>query len=62
MRRMTDRDDPRTDDSDAQTRADALAEAVSGLGQTPEDQLDAVAEHNESLQERLPGPGSPDQG
>ncbi|MFJ3488610.1 hypothetical protein [Leifsonia aquatica] len=60
---MTDRDEFRTDDDDEDlTHAEALAEAVSGLGQTPEDQLEAVADRNDSLEERLPGSGSPDQG
>ncbi|WP_349862861.1 hypothetical protein [Leifsonia sp. WHRI 6310E] len=60
---MTDRDEFRADDDDEDlTRAEALAEAVSGLGQTPEDQLNAVAEHNDSLEERLPESGSPEQG
>ncbi|GAA1443212.1 hypothetical protein [Leifsonia poae] len=44
-----------SDEKDQKPDADALAEKVRELGTTDEDRLDAVAEHNESLQERLPG-------
>ncbi|MGN7800846.1 hypothetical protein [Leifsonia sp. 22587] len=47
---MTDR----TDDTAVPRDADDLAEAVSHLGNTDTDRLEAVAEHNESLEERLP--------
>lgn len=69
---MTDRDDTPEADTAQRTRADELADAVAGLGDTPEDQLATVAERNDSLQERLPdddlgdgegrAAGSPDQG
>ncbi|MFF2051460.1 hypothetical protein ACFVU2_07640 [Leifsonia sp. NPDC058194] len=56
-------------DDPTATSADALFDAVAGLGETPEDQLDTVAERNTSLEERLPGDDhsggasrSPDQG
>ncbi|WP_431220934.1 hypothetical protein [Leifsonia xyli] len=62
---MTDR----PDDSAAPRDADALNEAVSDLGNTDDDRLDAVREHNESLEERLPSSddlprthGAPEQG
>lgn len=49
--------------------ADELADAVSDLGETDTDRLDAVQEHNDSLEERLPSPadlprthGTPGQG
>ena len=47
---MTDRDErqPPRD-------ADELTERVAGLGETDDDRLQAVAEHNDSLEERLPG-------
>lgn len=48
---MTDRqDEPQHADD-----ADALTRQVADLGDTTEDRLDAVAEHNDSLAERLPG-------
>lgn len=62
---MTDRPDDNAEPRDA----DELTEAVSDLGKTDTDRLDAVREHNESLEERLPSPddlprthGSPGQG
>ncbi len=65
MRRMSDR----SDDTAGPRDADELTDAVSELGSTDEDRLDAVREHNESLQERLPTDddlprthGSPEQG
>lgn len=48
---MTDR----PDDTAAPRDADDLTEAVSELGETDTDRLEAVAQHNESLEERLPG-------
>lgn len=49
--------------------ADDLTAAVSDLGETDTDRLDAVQEHNESLEDRLPSPddlprthGTPAQG
>ncbi|MFP3464993.1 hypothetical protein [Leifsonia sp. SIMBA_070] len=47
---MTDRPDDTAEPRDA----DELTEAVDDLGDTADDRLDAVAEHNESLEERLP--------
>lgn len=54
---------------DGATPADTLADAVAGLGETAEDQLETVAERNASLADRLPDDdlsaargGSPDQG
>lgn len=47
---MTDR----PDDTPAPRDADELADAVSDLGTTDTDRLEAVQEHNESLEERLP--------
>ncbi|MDN4614960.1 hypothetical protein P5G50_10910 [Leifsonia sp. F6_8S_P_1B] len=44
-----------TDRHDEPRDADELTRQVAELGDTDEDRLDAVAEHNESLQERLPG-------
>jgi hypothetical protein len=35
--------------------ADALTDAVADLGGDDDERLDAVAEHNDSLEERLPG-------
>jgi hypothetical protein len=66
---MSDRQDD-TPTRDAEPRdADQLADAVSDLGETDDDRLDAVQEHNESLEERLPSPdelprthGTPSQG
>jgi hypothetical protein len=53
---MTDRDDQRRpDDADSPMDADAATEAVSELGETDDERLEAVAEHNRSLEERLPG-------
>ena len=63
----------RPDDTAAPRDADELTEAVSDLGSTSDDRLEAVREHNESLEERLPGDddlprthgdsgGSPEQG
>ncbi|MEV8215085.1 hypothetical protein [Leifsonia sp. NPDC077715] len=59
----------RPDDTPAPRDADELTDAVSDLGQTDEDRLEAVREHNESLEERLPSDddlprthGSPEQG
>jgi hypothetical protein len=43
------------DEKDHTTKADELTEQVTGLGKTDEDRLEAVAEHNETLEERLPG-------
>jgi len=59
----------RPDDTAAPRDADELTDAVSELGETDTDRLDAVRERNESLEERLPGSddlprthGSPEQG
>jgi hypothetical protein len=38
----------------AETRAHELQDAVSGLGETPEDALEEIADRNDSLRERLP--------
>jgi hypothetical protein len=46
----------RPDETPAPRDADELADAVSDLGETDTDRLDAVAERNESLEERLPSP------
>jgi hypothetical protein len=43
------------DERDDTTKADALAQQVRELGKTDEDRLEAVAEHNKTLEERLPG-------
>ncbi|MFF1633807.1 hypothetical protein [Leifsonia sp. NPDC058248] len=43
------------DEKDHTTRADELAEKVKELGKTDDDRLETVAEHNDTLQERLPG-------
>jgi hypothetical protein len=43
------------DEKDHTTKTDELTEQVTGLGKTDEDRLEAVAEHNETLEERLPG-------
>lgn len=59
-----------TAESDTEPRdADELADTVRDLGETDTDRLDAVREHNESLEERLPSPddlprthGTPGQG
>lgn len=61
-----------TDDereSENPTAAEELADAVSELGATDEERLETVAERNDSLEERLPGPedlprteGSPAEG
>jgi hypothetical protein len=58
----------RPDDTPARD-ADELTAAVSDLGETDTDRLDAVQEHNDSLEERLPTPddlprthGTPGQG
>ena len=48
---MTDR----PDDTAAPRDADDLTEAVRDLGETDTDRLEAVAQHNDSLEERLPG-------
>ncbi|WP_025157410.1 hypothetical protein [Leifsonia aquatica] len=69
----TDADTDAETDTDAlphgATPADTLADAVAGLGETAEDQLETVAERNASLADRLPDDdlnaardGSPDQG
>jgi hypothetical protein len=51
---MTDRTDE-TPGAAAEPRdAHELSEAVSELGDSPEDRLETVAERNESLEERLP--------
>ncbi|MGO4299831.1 hypothetical protein [Leifsonia sp. RAF41] len=62
---MTDR----PDDTATPRDADELAGAVSDLGDTDTDRLEAVREHNDSLEERLPSDdelprthGSPEQG
>lgn len=62
---MTDRPEDPAEPRDA----DDLTEAVGDLGETDTDRLDAVQEHNESLEERLPSAddlprthGSPGQG
>ncbi|MFF9562853.1 hypothetical protein ACF1AJ_05855 [Leifsonia sp. NPDC014704] len=47
---MTDR----PDDTAAPRDADELTDAVSDLGKTDTDRLEAVQEHNDSLEERLP--------
>jgi hypothetical protein len=47
---MTDQDEPDTQPRDA----DELTRQVAELGDTTEDRLDAVAEHNDSLEQRLP--------
>ncbi|WP_374006879.1 hypothetical protein [Leifsonia sp. LS-T14] len=59
----------RPDDTAAPRDADELTDAVSELGDTDTDRLDAVLERNESLEERLPSSedlphthGSPEQG
>ena len=59
----------RPDDTATPRDADELAGAVSDLGDTDTDRLEAVREHNESLEERLPSDdelprthGSPEQG
>jgi hypothetical protein len=44
----------RPDDTAEPRDADELTEAVSDLGETDDDRLEAVREHNESLEERLP--------
>lgn len=46
---MTDR----SDDTAAPRDADELTDAVSDLGKTATDRLEAVQKHNESLEERL---------
>ena len=43
------------DDRDDTTGPDERAERVKELGKTDEDRLEAVAERNETLEERLPG-------
>jgi len=62
---MSDRPDETAEPRDA----DELTEAVSELGDTDTDRLDAVRERNESLEDRLPSSddlprtqGSPEQG
>lgn len=50
VRRMIDR----PDDTPAPRDADELTDAVSELGATDTDRLEAVEEHNASLEERLP--------
>ncbi|HEY8282438.1 MAG TPA: hypothetical protein VIG28_08130 [Leifsonia sp.] len=53
---MSDRDERRaTHDTDPATGSDELTDAVSDLGETDDERLEAVAEHNRSLEERLPG-------
>ena len=60
---MTDRDEqggrrdagPATGSDAGLTDADGLTDAVSELGETDDERLEAVAEHNRSLEERLPG-------
>lgn len=55
---MTDRDEHggRRDAGPATgSDADGLTDAVSELGETDDERLEAVAEHNRSLEERLPG-------
>ncbi|MGO4535647.1 hypothetical protein [Leifsonia sp. 2MCAF36] len=59
----------RPDDTPAPRDADELNEAVSDLGETDTDRLEAVRGRNESLEERLPGDeqlprthGSPEKG
>ena len=59
----------RPDDTATPRDADELTAAVSDLGETDTDRLEAVREHNDSLEERLPSDdelprthGSPEQG
>lgn len=44
----------RPDETPAARDADELNDAVAGLGETDEDRLEAVTQHNASLEERLP--------
>lgn len=67
MRGMSDQDEPTTgpdatgqdtqqsQEPAAPRDADELTEAVTELGSNDEERLDAVSEHNASLEERLPG-------
>jgi len=67
VRGMSDQDEPTTgpdatgqdtqqsQEPAAPRDADELTEAVTELGSNDEERLDAVAEHNASLEERLPG-------
>lgn len=62
MRGMSDQVEPTTGPDTQQSPeparprdADELTEAVTDLGADDEERLDAVAEHNASLEERLPG-------
>lgn len=48
-----------TDRHDTPRDADELKDAVADLGDTHEDQLETVAERNDSLQERKPSDDLP---
>ena len=51
---MSDRPDDTPTADERPRDADELTDAVRDLGETDDDRLEAVQEHNESLQERLP--------